>query len=309
MTPSLPSPATWSKLALWFGRRPALWLICFAALTLAREAWAEVRPQDLPNLLCFWDFQEKGADRGLTSQGRYAYTLEEMNGRTTRSAEGVFGATALEIKKGQWLVIKREDCPGLNIHGQRQVSMVAWINRREDGIWQYIAGMWNELRAKRQYALFTAGHKQTDYRTLERIDAKLQTHGYVSDLGGATEGRPFCFSYATGKTRLEKDRWHMIAFTYDHKSIRVYVDGRLDENTTYNPFLWDKPIFDGGDKGSEFTVAQRALPEWPGYPTVEAPTHNQGFSGSLGGLAVYDRALTPTEIEGLYRSTLGQRAK
>jgi len=282
------------------------WL-AFCLLAFSWSSRADVHPLSVPDLLCFWDFQAKGSDRGLTSQGRFAYTLKEMNGQISRSESGIFGPSGLELRKGQWLMIKRDDCPGLNLHGKREVSVVAWIQRRHDGIWQYIAGMWNERDAKRQYALFTCGHKQTDHRTLERTDARFQTHGYVSEVGGATEGEPYCFSYGTGKTRLETNRWYMVAFTFDQKEIRVYLDGKLDENGPYNPFLWDKPIFDGGTDGSDFTVAQRALPKWPGYPTVEAPTHNEGFSGALGGLTVYDRALTAKEMEALYRSTLGKR--
>ena len=79
----------------------------------------------------------------------------------------------------------------------------------------------------------------------------------------------------------------MIGFTFDQEVNRVYCDGVLDENANSNPFRWQKPIFDGGSDGSDFTVAQRALPKWPGYPAVEAPTHGEGFGGVLGGLAVF----------------------
>lgn len=262
-----------------------------------------VMPYDISNLLCFWSFQDSN-NGDLVSRGRYNYKLKEMNGPITRLNEGIFGQSCLKIKKGQWLMIKREDCPGLNIYGNRKVTLVAWINRTDDGNWQYIAGMWNERDAKRQYALFTCGHKQSDYKTLERIDAKNQAHGYVSDVGGATPDRPYCFSYATGKQKINIGEWNMVAFTYDQKSMRVYFNGELDENGNYNPFFWNKPIFDGGKDGSDFTVAQRALPQWPGYPDVEVPTHNEGFSGLLGGLAVYDRALDASEIKRLHMSTM-----
>jgi len=257
----------------------------------------------VPNLLCFWDFQNN-SNGHFTSKGKYAYKLKEMNGPILQSKEGIFGQSSLQIKKGQWLIIKRKDCPGLNIHGDRNVTIVAWINRKEDGIWQYIAGMWNERDGKRQYALFTCGHKQTDYTTMERVDAKTQVHGYVSEVGGATPGHPYCFSYATGKKKVNMGEWIMIAFTYDHKSLSVYFNGTLDENGNYNPFVWDHPIFDGGKDGSDFTVAQRALPKWPGYPTEVVPATGEGFGGLLGGLAVYDRALGSNEINRIYESTM-----
>ncbi len=270
----------------------------------AAEEGNEKHPEEIPGLLSFWDFQGEGEER-LTSRGKHAYRLKEMHGKIENAPEGVFGDSALEIQPLQWMMIEREDCPGLNLHGEQAVTMVAWIKRSHNGIWQYIAGVWNERDAKRQYALFTCGHKQTDYVTMDRSDCRYRAHGYVSEVGGATEGKPYCFSYGTGKTVLEKERWHMIAFTYDQKAIRVYVDGRLDENGNSNPFLWDKPIFDGGEEGADFTVAQRPLPQWPGYPD-EAPTHSEGFAGLLGGLAVYDRSLTDEEIAGLYQATMAQ---
>lgn len=278
------------------------WLIFFGNCENAVVAEEKVMPADIPNLLCFWDFQQSNHG-DLTSKGQFNYNLKEMNGSIARVNEGIFGPASLEIKKGQWLLIKREDCPGLNIYGNREVTVIAWVKREKEGIWQYIAGVWNERDAKRQYALFTCGHKQTDYTTLNRTDAKNQIHGYVSDVGGATPDRPYCFSYATGKQMFNVGEWHMLSFTYDHNSIKVYFDGDLDGNGNSNPFYWDKPIFDGGKNGADFTVAQRALPKWPGYPETP-PDRSEGFSGLLSGLAIYDRALDSEEIKSLYNSTM-----
>lgn len=258
---------------------------------------------DIPNLICFWDFQKNGSGgTDLTSQGAYRYTLQEMNGPINRAEEGIFGASSLDIVRGQWLRIKRQDCPALNIHGKREISVVAWVKRRADVNWQYIAGVWDERHERRQYALFTSGHKQTDYTTLTRTDAKHQPHGYVSDVGGPTKDRPWAFSYATGKTKLEKDVWCMIAFTYDHEEIKVYYDGEVDTNGNCNPFLWDKPIFDGGEAGADFTVAQRDVHSWPNYPE-DIPGNKVGFGGLLGGLGVFDRALRAEEVRDIYKST------
>tara|TARA_Y100001980_G_C14556916_1_gene353646 strand:- start:48677 stop:49567 length:891 start_codon:yes stop_codon:yes gene_type:complete len=293
---------------MFFAYHKNLYIIILISLFIQHSSCSQEKqfhPTDIPNLLCFWDFQE---DSKLTSKGEFSYVLKEMNGDIESVDDGIFGKNALNIKKGQWLMIDRKDSPGLDINGKREVSMVAWVKRGQDGIWQYIAGVWNERDKQRQYALFTCGHKQSDYTTLNRTDARNRAHGYVSDLGGATKDRPYCFSYATGKKQLEIGEWNMIAFTYDHESIKVYFNGELDENGNYNPFYWDKPIFDGGENGADFTVAQRALPAWPGYPEVEKPTHGEGFAGLLGGLAVYDRALKANEIENLYKSSMVQNS-
>ena len=275
-------------------------------------------PDDIPNCLTFWDFQEKAGKRRI-SKGKYNYALEEMNGPVKRVKDGVFGPYSADIVWGQWFRIKREIAPGLDLHGDQQVTMVAWVKRESDRVWQYIAGMWNEgtadYRGKthgdgegapaRQYAIFINGAWQTDYTTYERIKAENQTHGYISSTGGATPGSPFAFDYATGGTHLEKNRWYMIAYTYDGESIRVYVDGKLDRNGNYNPFIFDGRIYDGGKNGSDFTVALRHVPGWPSYPDG-VPENDAGFDGRLGGLAVYDRALNAEEISKLYNSTMNK---
>ncbi len=260
---------------------------------------------DVPGLVCFWDFQEE-AGQPRRSRGPHAYALEERLGPIRRVAGGIWGPYSAHIDGGQWFCCPREACPALNIHGpDAQFTILAWIQRTTDRRWQYIAGMWNETEAERQYALFVNGHRKTDWRTFTRTPADCQPHAYMSAGGGATPGNPFCFSYATGATRLEKNRWYFLAATYDQRELRVYVDGRLDALQHYNPFRYPgKPIFDGGRDGADFTVAQRAVPSWPDYPKGK---HDRpvGFAGRLGGLAVYRRALGAKEIQKIHLAWAG----
>ena len=276
-----------------------------------------ITPNDLTGLVAFWDFQEKAGDDKV-SKGEYDYKLKEMNGPIKRSEDGVFGPYSADLEWGQWLRIKRENVPALNIHGEnQQISMVVWIKRESDRVWQYVAGMWSEgdirFRGKshgtgerapaRQYAIFINGAWQTDYTTYERISSKNQTLGYISPYGGATPNHPFAFDYSTGKTQLELNRWYMLAFTFDGEWIKVYVDGMLDKNGNYNPFHYDGPIYNGGENGADFTVAQRDHPKWPTYPEG-TPNYDEGFDGKIGGLAVYNRALNSDEIKDLFESTM-----
>jgi hypothetical protein len=294
--------------------------ICLAAAggcTPAASLSTEAHPTELPGLIAFWDFQEP-AGQARMSVGRYRYALREMNGPIRRAEDGVFGPYSADLEWGQWFRAPRAEVPGLNLHGDpRPLSMVAWVQRESDRVWQYIAGVWNEgspeFQGKsggtgpgapsRQYAIFVNGARQTDHTTYERIPALNQVHGYVSPFGGATPEHPFAFDYATGGTALETGRWYMIAYTFDGEVIRVYVDGRLDENRNYNPFHYHGPVFDGGENGTDFTVALRDHPQWPTYPEG-LPENEEGFDGRIGGLAVYNRALTSQEIAALYRSSL-----
>jgi hypothetical protein len=276
---------------------------------------ANVAVLNTPGLITFWNFQEDGKN-DLTALGPFPYTLDEMNGPIERTEDGIFGPASLLIERGQWLRVQRADCPALDISGRSQVTVIAWIKRKAGVHWQYIAGMWKEGSKAfkgqsggtgpgapaRQYALFTSGHKQANYVTMERTDADHQPHGYVSNTGGATPGKPFCFSYATGKTTLKEDKWYMIAFTYDHEYIRVYTNGLLDSNDNYNPFRWNKPIFEAGEAGGDFTIAQRQVPSWPDYPQG-MPVNKVGFGGILAGLAVFRRALDEHEIKMIYEKT------
>lgn len=277
----------------------------------------KLSPEDLPNLLAFWDFQES-AGKARISAGKYEYSLEEMNGPIKRADNGIFGPYCADLQWGQWFRIKRKEAPGLDLHGDdQQVTMVAWVQRESDRVWQYIAGMWNEGDEKfkgkagakgegapaRQYAIFINGAWQNDYTTYERTRAENQAMGYISPYGGATPNHPFAFDYATGKTKLEKDKWYMIAFTFDGEAIKVYVNGQLDENSNYNPFYYDGPIYDPGESGADFTIAQRDHPRWPHYPEG-VPEYEEGFDGKIGGLAVYDRALTSDEISRLFYSSM-----
>ena len=73
---------------------------------------------------------------------------------------------------------------------------------------------------------------------------------------------------------------------YDGKESRVYVDGKLDTLEQYNPFPYDDGLFDGGADGADFTVgAVHRSGEWGNF-----------FGGQIGGLAVFNRALTDAEL-------------
>jgi len=277
----------------------------------------DVKPEDIPNLISFWDFQEPSGQAKIAT-GKHQYALEEMNGPIERVEDGVFGPYSADLQWGQWFRVKRSEAPGLDLHGdEQQITMISWVKRESDRVWQYIAGMWNEGDMKfkgkpggkgegapaRQYAIFINGAWQNDYATYERTRAEYQPMGYISPFGGATPDHPFAFDYATGKTKMKQNQWYMVAFTFDGEAIKVYLDGQLDENSNYNPFLYDGPIYDPGPTGADFTVAQRDHPRWPTYPEA-VPEYEEGFDGRIGGLAIYDRALSADEIKSLYNSSM-----
>lgn len=253
-------------------------------------------PTSLPGLLAFWDFQAEGP--GHRAAGEAPWVLEEMGGPLARAGEGLFGPSALHVAFGQWLRIPRERLGALNIHGGQPLTVLAWVKPDSARPWQFLAGVWNEHDHRRQYALFYNGAWQFDFEARARTACARRVHAYLSREGGHTPGDPACFSYATGATELETGQWHCLGLTWDGQWLAAWANGRVDSHPRHNPMPFDGPIFDGGPEGADFTVAQRAMAAWHGYPEAPMPVE-EGFSGLLGGLAIYQRALVHSEMEAL----------
>ncbi|WP_339613764.1 LamG-like jellyroll fold domain-containing protein [uncultured Rubinisphaera sp.] len=215
--------------------------------------------------------------------------LLEHNGPVKTLEAGPFGS-AIKINQGQWLSIPREKIGPLDIHGpDAQVTVVAWIHRNKTSYWQAIAGVWDETRGKRQYCLFLNASKQTDYRTMTRVPSKDRFQGHVSAVGSKTPNDEACITYATSGQTVPMEGWHSLAMTYDGKEVRLYLNGELSEAEGMNPFLYPEGLFDGGQEGADFTVGSVNVAGKPG-----------NFLGAtLGGIAVFDRALTASEIKSL----------
>lgn len=241
-----------------------------------------------PDLAAFWDFQEE-AGSPRVAKGPHPYLLGEQGGPIERADGGVFGPYAAKVAFGQWFNLPRRDCPELDFHGKdAPFTIIAWLNRetRDNNECQAIAGMWNESESKRQYAMFV------DLRIWSSGD---QVCGHVSAEGGPTPGYRWCMSTAIGATPVAKGEWHTAAFSYDGSAARVYLDGALDPRETYNPYEYASGLYDGGPEGADFTVAA---------------VHRGGrmgnfYSGLLGGLAVFKKALTEEEIARLGANPTG----
>lgn len=237
---------------------------------------------DSPHLISFWDFQEPpGEDR--VARGLYPYKLIEAGGPVERVEDGVWGKYSARMTPGKWFYIPRSQCPALDIHGPAaQLTLLAWIKREpktvQAGECQAVAGIWNESRKQRQYCLFI---------DLRIHDSQDQACGHVSSIGGPTPGYQYCMDAAIGKTPLGLGEWHYLAFTYDSESAKIFLDGELDARERMNPYLYKGGLFDAGPQGADFTV---------GAVDRSGVTGNW-FTGLIGGLAVFDRALSAAEIK------------
>lgn len=243
----------------------------------------------MKGLVAFWDFQE-AAGQPRVAKGSEPYSLQEMKGPIQRTDDGVFGPWSVDIKRGQWLMIPRAQVGALDIHGKdAKVTVVAWVKRQAKDSWQAIAGVWDETRKKRQYCLFLNAPRGTKADEMKRYPLANRIHGHVSAIGGPTPGDDFCITYSSGATEIPMKKWVCLVMQYTGKESRVYVNGKLDVLEQYNPFPYPDGLYDGGKEGADFTVGA----------VHRGGTWGNFFGGQLGGLAVYDRALTDAELKRL----------
>ncbi|MBC8102706.1 MAG: LamG domain-containing protein [Cytophagales bacterium] len=259
-------------------------------------------PSDIPGLVSFWDFQEAAGQDRVARAGK-PYRLREVSGPVERVEDGVFGPYAARFTRESEgsLAVPRAECPDLDRHGpDAQVSIVAWIKREPtppDEQWrcQAVAGMWNE-HGLRQYCLFL---------NLRIHESAEQVGSHISRVGGATPGFKYCMDAAIGASPVPFGVWQCVAITYDGTDARAYLNGRLDERGDRNPYRYEGGIFDGGPGGADFTVGAVARPQWVDEQFVaHGSVVSNRFLGLLGGLAVYDRALSDTELAAVFLASL-----
>lgn len=240
-------------------------------------------PLTVPDLVSYWNFQEP-AGQERVAQGPFKYKLREAGGPIERTAGGPFGEHAVRLRAKQWFFIPRGEFPVLDFHGAKaRLTVVAWLKRESKSPWQAVAGVWNETAGQRQYCLFLNAGSRTDSRTMTRVPCKDLAHGHVSDVGGSTAGEKYCITYSTSPVVVPIGEWQMVAMSYDGQHSRVFVNGRFQAEEGRNPFPLPNGLFHGN---ADFTVG-----------AVDRHGEMGNFlDGTLGGLAIYARALTEDEL-------------
>lgn len=233
----------------------------------------------IPGLLCLWDFQEEpGTDR--IAKGPYPYRLKEMEGPFEKLRDGALGEYSVRLTEGKWFKAPRADSAALDIHGKKaEVTLLAWVKRekKSKNECEAIAGIWNEENNKRQYGLFL---------NLAIHNSSQQVCGHISSVGGPTLGQNWCIDASIGATPVPYGEWQCIGFSYDGEYAKSYLNGKLDTRNFFNPYHYNEGIYDNGAEGSDFTVGGV-------YRTGEM---GNWYTGLLGGLAVFNRALNEEEI-------------
>lgn len=237
-------------------------------------------------------------------------------------------------------LIPRERLSGsrIDVHGAgRSVTLVAWVKRLPESGAHAIAGIWHEgtdlanhgtaaarvERGQRQYALF-AGLAANPYGVA----------GHVSDNGASSFGDRYARHLAVTKEKMPEGEWSAAAMVFDNErdTVTTYLDGVATEHwieePAKHPFFqhaaraWERgeyrppAAFVRVENGQ--LKALRANPYWYPHDLWSPPAGVGGpftigrvihmgrqptSPGRIGGVAVFDRALSAKEVKRLVFKT------
>ena len=249
------------------------------------------RLESVPNLVAYWDFADEDY---LTAKGISTPTLRaEGDAMPTLVDEGPLSGRSLHFDGDDFLYIPYAETGALNVKSG-SVTVVAWV--KWTATQSFVGGMWNEYEdgGKRQYGLFVG---------LPHYNGANQVCGHISNTGKPTPPFPYSIDYSASKQIVPQNEWCAVGFTYDGEYIRSDGNGEFEEreeelisHTTgfegypeglrqvKNPYYFPDGI---GDNGSDFTVGA----------VFASNRYANFFKGEIGGLAVYDRALTAEEVK------------
>lgn len=250
------------------------------------------RLESVPDLVAYWDF---AAEEPLRSSGPTNVLLRGEGDAVPRLIDqGPLSGRSLHFDGDDYLYIPYAETAALNVQSG-QVTVVAWVRWTAEQI-GFVAGMWNEYEdgGKRQYGLFVS---------LPHYNGRNQVCGHISFTGKPTPPFPYSIDYSASPQQVPAGEWCAVAFTYDGEYIRSYFNGEfeprkeelIDHTVGFegypdglrqvkNPYYFPDGI---GDNGSDFTV---------GAVFVNRRIGNF-FKGEIGGIAIYDRALSAEEVE------------
>ena len=291
------------------------------------------RIRAIPGLVGFWDFSEPAGSERMSKWTPQDHALAEVGGPIARTAHGPVSGYSAYLDGRRHFVIPHDRTGDLNIHGTNaQVSMVAFIKiERMDS---FIAGMWNSgSREKgddsgvRQYALLL---NVPEYGGRDRVCPHVSaTGGFSRDTApdGTEYTLPWCGDHAVSASKVALNRWVSVGFTYDGTWIKAYYNGVFEPQPGHperpaldlrdhdyytktcpgggyrgmNPYYQPHGIytFNPGDPGKLDTGSPFSV----GAEIVGKDAHPR-FKGWIGGLAVFDRALSEAEMRAIHNAAL-----
>lgn len=259
-----------------------------SAQTKANELVGLVKKQ--AGLVAFWNF---GDTTGTSIAGSAKVKLAAAN-QPKLSDDGPLSGKSITFDgQTDYWTIKHANSGKLDVK-TNAVTIIAWV--KWNGGTGFVAGKWNEFASggQRQYGLFVS---------LPYYNGASQVCGHISKNGGPTFPFPYSIDYSASPQKVPVGEWACVAFTYDGQYIKSYFNGvfkarepELIQRTagfipdkpqgitqTKNPYYYPDGI---GSNGSDFTVGAVQLKKGMG----------NFFKGNIGGIAVFDRALSEAEL-------------
>jgi len=216
-------------------------IVLFAAGVLVSPTYAKIDPESIVGM---WPFDEGGAETVKDSSGNG--NDGEMIGGVERTDDSKFGKAVWFDGKNAHIDIKDSE----DLHTET-FTLVSWFKLEvATGSWQTIFG------------------KQSGGSGLI-IEVAA---GGVLNTGFGTDW------LCTGETPINDEEWHHVASVYDGESVKLYIDGSLDQETT------------GGTRPPENTMPLRI----GGSPDI-----GEMFCGPIDEVAFLNVALTEEEIQNL----------
>jgi len=299
-------------------------LAAFAPCAFAGDASVV---EKTPGLVAFWTFGEAPGTPRISTGTQEKHPLTEVGGPIPRVEGGPFSGYSAELDGKHYFRIPYAETGDLNISGpDAQVTMFAVVRIVNLKQSRTIAGMWSEGKGAnddtgtRQYALLM---------NMPTYGGPRNLVPHISSEGGVTRrvdgsAFPWCADYAATKAEVPEEQWCTLAFTYDSKYLRAYINGVLDERKL-DP-VKDKrtdPYFtkegpNGGDRGMNpyyhgrgifrFDPANHAANKIGGADFCIGARYAVGSMlgeatiGKFGALAIFNRALTDAELKALHDS-------
>ena len=303
-----------------------VWLLIGSASLLAAPNGDRSVIENTPGLVAFWTFGEAAGTPRVSSGTREPHPLAEVGGPIPRVAGGPFSGYAADLDGKHYFAIPYARTGDLNIAGPKaHVSMFAAVRIVNLKQSRTIAGIWSEGKGAnddsgtRQYALLM---NMPTYGGPNKLVPHISSEGGVTRRADGS-AFPWCADYAVTAHEVPTETWCTLAFTYDGEYLRAYINGVLDElkldpvahKRTDRYFTQEGP--DGGDRGLNPYYHGRGIFQYD--PAKQAETKPGGGSdftvgaryavgkmlgeatiGRFGGLAVFNRALTATELQRLH---------
>ncbi len=300
-------------------------LVACAALAPAEPTGDPDAVTATPNLVGFWTFGESAGEARLSQGTPEAHALTEANGAIPRLDEGPFSGGSAWLNGTTYFSIPYAETGELNISGpDAEVSVVAFV-KLDSASKVSVAGMWYEGggagddTGSRQYALLL---DMPAYGGAGQVTPHVSSEGGVTRRADGT-ALPWCVDYAASVSTVRTGEWVSVGFTYDSEYIKAYYNGAFEpreldpvaDNRTDRYFTEEGP--GGGDRGMNPYYHGRGIFTYD--PDLHAATKPQGgadftvgaryagggyssetMEGAIGGLAVFDRALTDAEMLALH---------